>query len=175
MSISTKKGDKGKTSLWSGERIEKSSNRVEAYGTVDELNSFISEAKHYVKIERVKEIISEIQNDLFKVGGSLASIGAFKYPVTEEDVDRITSYVHEFEREISFNGFVIPGTTIQSAKLDICRTIARRSERRVITLSKAEEIEENVKKYLNRLSDLIYIMARHEEKSEGKLLLKKWD
>ncbi|WP_320046191.1 cob(I)yrinic acid a,c-diamide adenosyltransferase [uncultured Ilyobacter sp.] len=174
MSISTKTGDKGKTSLWSGERIEKSSSRVEAYGTVDELNSFIGEAKHYVKIERVKEIIVEIQDDLFKVGGSLASIGEFKYPVTGIDVDRITGYVHEFEKEISFNGFVIPGSTIQSAKLDICTTIARRCERRVVALSKDEEIDGNVKKYLNRLSDLIYIMARYEEKSEGKLLLKEW-
>ncbi|WP_319370987.1 cob(I)yrinic acid a,c-diamide adenosyltransferase [uncultured Ilyobacter sp.] len=175
MSISTKTGDKGKTSLWSGERVEKSSIRVEAYGTVDELNSFLADAKYYVKIERVKEIISEIQDDLFKVGGAIASIGAFKYPVTEKDVDRITGYIQEFEREISFKGFVIPGTTIQSAKLDICRSIARRSERRVITLSKDEDIDENVKKYLNRLSDLIYIMARYEEKSEGKLLLKRWD
>lgn len=175
MSISTKTGDKGSTSLWSGERVNKSSSRVEAYGTVDELNSFIGEAKHYVKIYRIKEIISEIQDDLFKVGGSLASIGAFKYPVTEGDVERITGYVHEFEKKIPFDGFVIPGTTIQSAKLDICRTIARRSERRVISLSENEETDENVKKYLNRLSDLIYIMARYEEKSEGKLRLKKWD
>ena len=139
MSISTKTGDKGNTSLWSGERVNKSSSRVEAYGTVDELNSFIGEAKHYVKIYRIKEIISEIQDDLFKVGGSLASIGAFKYSVTEGDVERITGYVHEFEKKIPFDGFVIPGTTIQSAKLDICRTIARRSERRVISLSENEE------------------------------------
>ncbi len=175
MSISTKTGDKGKTSLWSGERIDKSGQRVESYGTVDELNSFLSESKHYVKIDRVREILLEVQNDLFKVGGTLATIGDFKYPVTEEDVERITGYVYEFEKEVPFKGFVIPGTTIQSAKLDICRTIARRAERRTLQLSENEEVDENVRKYLNRLSDLIYIMARYEEKKEGKLLLKEWE
>lgn len=175
MSISTKQGDKGNTSLWSGERVDKSSKRVEAYGTIDELNSFIGEASHYVKISRVKDIIREIQNDLFKVGGVLATIGEFKYPVTEEDVERITTYVENFEKEVPFKGFVIPGTTIQSAKLDICTTVARRAERRVIDFSKDEKVDDNLRKYLNRLSDLIYIMSRYEEKKEEKLLFKEWD
>ena len=174
MSISTKTGDKGSTSLWSGERIKKNDARVEAYGTIDELNSFIAEARHYVKSEKVKEIIAEIQNDLFKVGGTLASISEFKFPVSEEDVARITGYVHQIEKSVTLKGFVIPGTTVQSAKLDICRTISRRAERRILTLDQESSVSHFLKQYVNRLSDLLYMMARWEEKLENKLELKEW-
>jgi len=174
MSISTKSGDKGKTSLWSGERVAKNSIRVEAYGTIDELNSYLGETKHYVKLERVKEIIEEIQHDLFRVGGSLATIGEFKKTIEKQHVDRITDLVHEFEKEFEFKGFVVPGMTVQSAKLDVARTISRRAERRVLSLADTTEISEEVKKYVNRLSDLIYILARVEEKAEGKLKLEEW-
>ncbi|UCH94628.1 MAG: ATP:cob(I)alamin adenosyltransferase, partial [Candidatus Aminicenantes bacterium] len=114
MSISTKTGDKGKTSLWSGERIKKNSPRVEAYGTVDELNSHLAEAKHLVKSEKVKQVILEIQNHLFRVAGALASTEKFVYPVHSKDVERITNYVHDFEKEVKLTGFVIPGSTLQS-------------------------------------------------------------
>jgi ATP:cob(I)alamin adenosyltransferase len=175
MSISTKTGDKGETSLWTGERVKKNSLRVEAYGTVDELNAHMAEAKHLVKSEKLKKIIIEIQDDLFRVAGSLASIGEYAYPVTPADVDRMTDYVHTFENEVPLTGFVISGNTIQSAKLDICRTIARRAERRILSLDEKEKVSEPVKKYMNRLSDLIYIMARFEEKKKNKLEFKKWN
>lgn len=174
MSISTKTGDKGFTSLWSGQRVKKSHLRVESYGTIDELNSSISEAKHLVKSDEIKNIIIEIQNDLFRVGGALATIGDYKHPVLEEDVQRLTDYVHLFEKQVEFKGFFIPGNTIQSAKLDTCRTIARRAERRVLALDESEPVPETIKQYINRLSDLIFIMARVEEKNEGKLDYKKW-
>ncbi len=174
MSISTKTGDKGKTSLWTGERVKKNCVRVEAYGTVDELNAHMAEAKHLVKPGKLKKIIIEIQEDLFRVAGSLASTGVYAHPVTPGDVDRITGYVHEFESEVELTGFVFPGNTIQSAKLDVCRTIARRAERRILSLDEKEKVSEHVKKYMNRLSDLIYIMARFEEKKKNKLEFKKW-
>jgi len=178
MSISTKTGDKGKTSLWSGERVAKNSTRVEAYGTVDELNAHLAEAKHLVKSQRVRELIREIQDDLFRAAGALASSGEFAYPMRETDVERLTGYVHDFETEVVLTGFVIPGSTPQSAKLDVCRTVARRAERRILTLDEsgtdAGLIPEAVKKYVNRLSDLIYMMARYEEKLENKLVFKKW-
>jgi len=174
MSISTKTGDKGKTSLWTGERVKKNSLRVEAYGTVDELNAHMAEAKHLVKSKKLKKIIIEIQDDLFRVAGSLASIGEYVYPVTPADVDRMTDYVHAFEHEVELTGFVIPGNTIPSAKLDVCRTVARRAERRILSLDEKEKVSEPVKKYMNRLSDLIFIMARFEEKEKNKLEFKKW-
>jgi cob(I)alamin adenosyltransferase len=174
MSISTKTGDKGKTSLWSGERIKKSSPRVEAYGTIDELNSHLAEAKHLVKSGKIKQVIIEIQNDLFQVAGALASTEEFAYPLHAQDVERITKYVHDFEKEVELTGFVIPGSTRQSAKLDVCRTIARRAERRILSLAETENVPEPVRKYVNRLSDLIYMMARFEEKIQNKLEFKKW-
>ena len=86
MSISTKTGDKGLTSLWSGQRVKKSHLRVECYGTIDELNSTISEAKHLVKSDEIKKIIIEIQNDLFRVGGALATIVVYIQDVLYYDV-----------------------------------------------------------------------------------------
>lgn len=176
MSISTKTGDKGTTGLWTGERVKKNSQRVEAYGTVDELNSFLAEAKHLVKSEEVRKIIAEIQDDLFRVAGSLASLGDYAHPVTLAHVDRITDYVHDFEKRVTLTGFVIPGATVQSAKLDVCRTIARRAERRILDLDETESnsVPEPLKKYMNRLSDLIYMLARFEEKLENKLEFKEW-
>jgi len=174
MSISTMGGDRGETSLWSGERVAKNNARVEAYGTIDELNSHLGEAKHYVKLSRVREIIDGIQEDLFRVGGSLATVGEFKKPVERYHVGHITSLVYELEKEFEFKGFVVPGMTIQSAKLDVARSVARRAERRVLSLAAEAEVGEEVKKYVNRLSDLIYLLARIEEKAEGKIRLVEW-
>lgn len=173
MSISTGGGDEGKTSLWSGEKVSKDDLRVEAYGTIDELNSHIGEARHYCKSEEVRKLLLKIQNDLFKVAGQLASKGKlFTEPVAEADIQWLTEKVHYYEKIIRLNGFVIPGTTVQSAKLDICRTVARRAERRIVRLSKTEEIANELLKYMNRLSDFLFILARFEEHLEGKLTYK---
>ncbi|MDO7975382.1 cob(I)yrinic acid a,c-diamide adenosyltransferase [Oceanotoga sp. DSM 15011] len=175
MSISTKKGDKGQTSLWSGERVWKDDIRVESYGTIDELNSHIGESKHYVKSHEIKEILIDIQNDLFRVAGQLASKDKlYVKPIEESDVEKITQYVYKYETRLNLKGFVIPGNTIQSSKLDVCRTIARRAERRIISLSKVSQVPEQLNKYVNRLSDLLFIIARFEEHLEDKLEYKKW-
>lgn len=173
MSISTKGGDKGQTSLWSGQRVWKDDIRVESYGTLDELDSHIGEAKHYVKLDKIKQILEELQEDLMRCMGQLASKEKlFVQPITNNDVEKITSFVHELEEYVHLEGFVVPGNTIQSAKLDICRTIARRAERRIIALSHHETVEEPVLQFVNRLSDLFYIMARSEEKAVGALRCK---
>jgi ATP:cob(I)alamin adenosyltransferase len=175
MSISTKTGDNGETSLWSGERVSKDDIRVESYGTVDELNAFISEASHYVNSKEVRTILKEIQDDLFKVGGELASKGKqYIHPIEESDVERITGYVEYFEKRINLKGFVIPGSTLQSSKLDICRTISRRAERRIVSLDKNESVSPTIKKYINRLSDLLFVMARFEEFLQNKIEYKRW-
>lgn len=176
MSISTKGGDKGMTSLWSGQRIKKSDIRVESYGTVDELDSHIGEAKHFVKIAKIHDILEEIQNKLMRIMGELASIDkAFVSPIEESDIDKLTDCVHHFEEKVKLKGFVIPGNTIQSAKLDICRTIARRAERRIIELNNHSEINPNIIAFVNRLSDLLYIMAREEERNDTGIKYKNID
>jgi ATP:cob(I)alamin adenosyltransferase len=173
MSISTKGGDKGMTSLWSGERVWKDDTRVDSYGTLDELDAHLGEAKHYVKIEKIRDIIEVVQNTLMKVMGELAALSKeYLIPLSQEDVDFLTENVHYFEDLVQLKGFVIPGNTIQSAKLDICRTIARRAERRIISLQREHEIDPLILQYVNRLSDLCFIMARMEEKNEGKIRCK---
>ena len=170
MSITTKTGDTGETGLWSGQRIPKDDLRVECYGTLDELNSFMGEAKHYVKSDEVLKIIEQVQKDLFKVAGELATKDiAFIDPVSDKEIDEMTAQIHSFESRVELTGFVLPGSIIQSAKLDICRTIARKAERRIIALSRVEKIPATLIKYVNRLSDLLYMMARFEEKLENKI------
>ena len=169
MSISTKSGDKGQTGLWSGERVWKDDVRVDAYGTVDELNSHLGEAKHFVKSKEIYGIIEQLQKELFNVAGQLATKDKeYIESVKQGHVDHLTDLVHRFESQVELKGFVIPGSNVSSAKLDICRTVARRAERIVITLSKKEKVPEFVIQYLNRLSDLLYILARIEELGEIK-------
>jgi len=174
MSISTKTGDDGTTGLWSGERIGKDELRVESYGTIDELNSFLGDARRSVTTERVAQIIDELQEDLFRVAGALATREdvAYVQPICVEDVERLTSYVHELETAVPLKGFVIPGSTEASARLDICRTVCRRAERRIVALSRQETVNEDARHFVNRLSDLLFMLARFEEADSGAIRYK---
>lgn len=170
MSISTKAGDGGMTSLWSGERVWKDDLRVEAYGTLDELDAHIGEARHNVILEEVKSILSQIQSDLYHIMGELASTDiSYPVPIRNDEVDRLTEIVHHYESQLQLKGFVVPGNTPSSAKLDVCRTITRRAERRVVALKQKVSIPEEILLYVNRLSDVFFILARAEEQHLGKL------
>jgi len=156
------------TGLWSGERVRKEDPRVEAYGTVDELDSVIGEAKHWLKRVDCRRIAEELQRDLYRVAGQLATrTGSFSKPMTDADEVRLASYVGAFEDEIPLTGFVVPGSTLQSAKLDVARTVCRRAERRIVALSRDADVPGQVIRYMNRLSDLLFMMARAEEASDG--------
>jgi len=174
MSISTKTGDDGTTGLWSGERVGKDELRVECYGTIDELNSFLGDARRVVKTEKTAGIIDELQEDLFRVAGTLATRGEALYvqPILDEDVERLTDWVHELEAAVPLKGFVIPGSTEASARLDICRTVCRRAERRAVALSRIENVDGNARRFINRLSDLLFMLARFEESAEGAIRYK---
>jgi len=171
MKIYTKTGDKGETGLFGGSRISKNSPRIEAYGTVDELNSFIGLAITEVKDESVKSLLNKIQNRLFSVGADLSA------PISSGDVKknivRIPSdFYEDIEKSIDFfeekldklKNFIIPGGTKSAAFLHICRTIARRAERRVVALNSLEQINGNIVIFLNRLSDLFFVLSRYENK-----------
>jgi len=176
MSISTKGGDSGMTSLWSGQRIKKSDIRVESYGTVDELDSHLGEAKHFVKLTQIKDILDEVQSKLAVIMGELASLDKkFVKPIEEIDVEKLTDCVHHFEEKVQLKGFVVLGNTLASAKLDVCRTIARRAERRIIELNNHAEVNPQIIAFVNRLSDLLYIMAREEERNDGGIKYKSVD
>lgn len=173
MSITTKGGDKGQTSLYSGERVWKDNLRVDAYGSLDELDAIIGECKHHINQAAIKELLTGVQNTLYRVMGQLATKnGSYPYPICEQDAEALTAIIHEYESKLQLSGFVIPGSTIPSAKLDICRTVSRRAERRVIALAHAEEISPELLSYVNRLSDLFFILARNIEAELGMLTYK---
>ncbi|ODN30223.1 cob(I)yrinic acid a,c-diamide adenosyltransferase [Fervidobacterium thailandense] len=162
MSITTRTGDNGETSLANGERVSKDHPRVEAYGTVDELNSFLGLSKHYLP-DYEREVVEEIQKSLFRLASELAKGEQFIRLITEDDVEELTKIIHQYEEKVDLHSFAVPGETLASAYLDVCRTIARRAERLVVHLSKHEQVRPEVIKYLNRVSDLLYIMARFVE------------
>ncbi len=173
MSITTKGGDKGQTSLYSGERVWKDDLRVDAYGSLDELDANLGVCKHYVENAEIKALLVDIQNKLYRVMGQLASKSSdYPYPICPKDVDYLTDLIHHYEAAVPLTGFVIPGSCLASAKLDVCRTIVRRAERRVIALSREESIVPELLGFVNRLSDMFFILARYIEQEQGVLTYK---
>lgn len=170
MSIMTRTGDSGDTDLWSGERIGKDELRVEAYGTIDEFASALAMARHLCFQDEVLYAIEDLQKICFRLAGELASKAQpFDRPITAADEARIAEKTSAIESRMVLRGFVIPGMTQGSAALDLARTIARRAERRVVALSKQEEVSVDLRKFLNRLSDYLFMLARAEEEAAGKL------
>ncbi len=174
MKIYTKTGDKGDTGLFGGERVSKSSDRIEAYGTVDELNSFIGLAVAEVKDKKVKELLQKIQNELFTVGSDLAAPETEKNTklkivrVPEKFFTDAEKSIDYFEEKLDLlKNFVLPGGSKSSALLHVCRSVCRRAERRVVKLSSCDKVNKNILIYLNRLADLFFVLARYENKAAG--------
>lgn len=166
MKIYTKTGDKGKTSLYDNTRVDKDSMRVESYGTIDELNSALGFARNFVEDEEVVGIIYNIQRELFDVAGELATLDREKFPekITEKHIQALENIIDTYIAKIEqIDKFIITGTNKQSAALHVARTICRRAERRIITLNRHEAVSPLLMKYINRLSDVIYTLARFLE------------
>jgi cob(I)alamin adenosyltransferase len=177
MSIVTKTGDQGTTALMYGRRVPKNHPRVEAYGTVDELNAALGLARATVREDFLRENLLALQKDLVVLMGELA--------VLPEDLSRyvkdgystvapamtakLDALVRDIEAQnVSFKGWATPGATSASATLDVARTVCRRAERRVCALQEAGELKNaETLIYLNRLSDLLWLMARREETQKG--------
>ncbi len=171
-SISTTRGDKGETSLIGGERVSKASLRVEAYGTVDELNSFLGLARSICEDDEVRQIVREIQRELFAVGGALANpLAHLKDPpyVTDEMIQRLTEHVHRIEQiDGILSDWSLPGEHRAAAAFDVARTVCRRAERAVIRLAESgETVDQRSIAYLNRLSDLLWLFGRLLEHRAG--------
>jgi cob(I)alamin adenosyltransferase len=173
MPITTKKGDKGFTGLLGGRRIPKYDLRPETYGTVDELNSFLGMARAVCEDGMVKETLLTIQNHLFIIGSDLAlsckDRSFLKGEITQKEVDWLTQLSTEFEAFLKPDPkFIIYGETYISSILDVARAVSRRAERRVARM-KSKKMLSNLKilEYLNRLSDVLYLLGRYEEKKAG--------
>ncbi len=176
MSIYTKTGDKGTTSLFDNKRVPKDHIRVESYGTVDELISFLGLAKNYMDDREIYDLIQSIQNKLFTVASTLATEDKDKvqHHIVEEDIKVLEGNIDKYMGKIGNpTGFIVPGSGIKSGYLHVCRTICRRAERRIISLSSEADIDPLVVKYVNRLSDLLYAIARYLEEGEVKVDYKK--
>lgn len=161
MTIVTKKGDRGETSLASGERVSKASLRVETYGVLDELVSFLGLARSLVTEERIAAHIKTLQNDLSILGSELAQVKE-DVKIKEENLKNIEEIIDQYEPRLKLGGFVIPGDTTPSAAIDVARSTCRRLERRMVELKETGEFDNPAAlKYVNRLSDLLYIFARY--------------
>ena len=169
--VYTKTGDKGSTSLVSGERVSKSSPRVDAYGDVDELNSVIGIAISHSGNKQLNDALTKIQNDLFILGGDLATPQNFKGEIPRIDaqmVQRIEDLIDEFHTEVGdLKEFILPSGINSTPYLHLARTVCRRAERNIVRLSESEDINPLGIHYLNRLSDLLFMMARIENKRAG--------
>lgn len=167
MGIYTRTGDEGQTSVIGG-RVVKDDDRVEAYGTIDELNCFVGQAISLIddargSFEDLKEQLSEIQQELFDCGSDLAfvNITENRYKVKDDKVARLEQWIDLFDAENpKVERFIIPGGTPLSSALHVCRTVCRRAERRAVTLGQHTDINPSVRRYLNRLSDYFFVVAR---------------
>ncbi|HLL99877.1 MAG TPA: cob(I)yrinic acid a,c-diamide adenosyltransferase [Pyrinomonadaceae bacterium] len=172
MSIATKTGDKGKTALIGGERVSKANLRVEAYGTIDELGAQMAFARSICGSDEIDELTKSIQRELFMVSGSLANPDFSDAPkpyVTPEMIDRLTAEVARIEKmEGILADWSLPGEVSSAAAFDIARTVCRRAERSVVRLQETgETVDAQVVTYLNRLSDLLWLIGRFLELKAG--------
>jgi cob(I)alamin adenosyltransferase len=172
--IYTKRGDKGKTDLLKGGRVGKDSARVEAYGTVDELNSVLGAAETFCAAAEIKETIVRIQRDLFSLGSVLAQ--KEKTDFSEQLLEGLETRVVEMEQQIDtfdkelprLMNFILPGGTKGAGLIHQARSVCRRAERRVVAVSRRGVIDPVVYRYLNRLSDLLFTLARVENYRTGR-------
>jgi len=160
--VYTRKGDKGKTGLVDGSRVSKASPRVEAYGDIDELNSYLGLIRAEQSDPEIEEALRKIQNDLFIVGADLASPMAINVPrIDKPYVDRLEKITDKLLKELEpLKEFILPGGSRIGSMIHIARCIARRAERRAVSLAETDETNMQVVAYINRLSDLLFVMAR---------------
>ena len=162
MKVYTKSGDVGNTSLYTGERVAKYDLRVEAYGTLDELQAFLGMARVQCTDLEVKGVITGLENTLTKIMGEVASSGNKNVVITEESVAEIERKIDYFSEQVTkMNLFEVPGTNELNATFHIARTIARRAERRLWEAAEEYQINANLIIWVNRVSDLIFIMSKY--------------
>ena len=174
MKIYTKTGDKGTTSLIGGKRVLKNSDKLNAYGSIDELNSFLGLLRAKTTDENIKNEILDIQNTLFNVGAHLAlDENIEKIPefaqINDEKIKKIEDLIDFFQENLpKITNFIIYGENELSAICHVCRAICRRAERKIITVNQQYNIDSNVITYVNRLSDFLFVLARIYTKNEEK-------
>ncbi|MEK9178404.1 MAG: cob(I)yrinic acid a,c-diamide adenosyltransferase [Patescibacteria group bacterium] len=169
MAIYTRKGDKGRTSLFDGTKTSKSDLRISAVGTIDELNSLIGVCLLFVRNKTIKTELEKIQNDLFEIGGALAYPHKMPAETIYERASEFEKIIDQLTRKMpSLSNFILPGGGKAGSHLHLARTVCRRSERRIVELSNKQNIDSEILVYLNRLSDLLFTFARFENQRDRK-------
>jgi len=169
MKIYTKTGDDGKTGLFGGARVSKDDVRVEAYGTVDELNASLGLAQSLGTNEKESAIIAELQNDLFVLGAELACVPEKRENLKlrlldASDITRLEHHIDTLDTRLApLKHFILPGGHPVAAAFHQARTVCRRAERRVLSLATLQPVPQHLLVYLNRLSDLLFVLARHAQ------------
>jgi cob(I)alamin adenosyltransferase len=173
----TRTGDRGETGLFGGRRVRKDSPRVEAYGTIDELNAALGVVATKLRQRKLVATIQSIQNELFNIGAELASEQpvrrakreAAAFVLDGRKIAALEALIDEYDARVPpLRTFILPGGSEASALLHLARTICRRAERAVVTLAVKEPVNEAVLAYLNRLCDLLFALARYVSKADGK-------
>lgn len=165
--IYTKTGDKGETGLGDGSRVSKDHPRVEAYGAVDELNSILGILLSYPLPEAIQQCLTEVQHDLFDLGGELCIPG--HRLVVDRQVEKLEQVLDNLNAELKpLKEFILPGGTQTSAFCHLARAVCRRAERRAVSLAREEDVSPVSIRYLNRLSDLLFVMARSVNYASGR-------
>ncbi|MGV4414421.1 cob(I)yrinic acid a,c-diamide adenosyltransferase [Chryseobacterium sp. T1] len=176
--VYTKTGDKGETGLYGGTRISKASARVDSYGNIDELNAFIGVAKSYVNDTEVLEQLKSIQFDLFTVGSEAATPidklflanGKARLPlvISEAEIEAMEHWIDAFEEKLEpLQYFILPGGGKAATHFHVARTVCRRAERSLVFLNETEEVRPELIKYLNRLSDYLFVLSRYVSKLDN--------
>ena len=166
MKIYTKTGDDGTTGLIGGSRVKKYDLRLEAYGTVDELNAAIGVVRSSKLPENVTEILNKIQNKLFNIGSLLASDDkgeAFtsNLAITEENINDLENAIDEYQNQLpELTHFILPGGDFLSAQCHVARTVCRRAERRILEFAEHSKVQNEIIIYINRLSDFLFVLSR---------------
>lgn len=164
--IYTRTGDDGSTGLGDGSRVAKDSTRVEAYGTVDEANSCIGLLLAAEMPEEVRELLVHIQHQLFDLGGELCIPG--HAAIFDADIEALETQIDRFNRDLpALKEFILPGGGEAAARCHIARTVVRRAERITVTLAQVEDIRPQPRHYLNRLSDLLFVLSRVLARASG--------
>ncbi len=174
MKIYTRRGDGGDTDLFGGPRVSKDDLRVEAYGAVDELNACLGACRAESRHDDLRGMLESLQSRLFDLGGGLATPSAAhrqKSGVPEpqpQDVAELEAQIDRLEKELEpLERFILPGGSKAAAAFHVARTVCRRAERRAVSLHREEPVSEASLRYLNRLSDLLFVMARVENQRAG--------
>jgi len=170
--VYTKKGDSGETGLYGGSRISKNNIKVDTYGNIDESTALIGAARALVKDKEIKDVLYKIQEKFLVIGAHLASdkngVSKLKEKIEITDIENIEKMIDEYSKNLlPLYKFIIPGDNIESAALHVARTVVRRSERKIVALKESEEVAPEILKYINRVSDILFVLARIVEDQEA--------